>query len=147
MICLYCRFDHAYNGAHGTRELRHFVRQLFPALRGEVVDTGAAPGPRGDPFGRHPALEEHLLQRRVERTFLGVQYIVGSPFDLLSDGVAMGWAPGEGLQDQHLQRPGGDLHARLYVTLHRVSLHSLRPVFMKCNSFLEATYPPAVPAV
>src|SRR6266542_1513746 len=47
-----------------------FGLQLLVAGGGEAVRANAAPGVGQPPFSPHPALPEHLLQRRVERSFL-----------------------------------------------------------------------------
>src|SRR6266581_1557160 len=60
------------------------------------------------PFGLHPSLDEHPLQRGVERAFLHLQYIVRAALDMFRNLVAVqAAADRKSLQDEEVQLSGG----------------------------------------
>src|SRR4051812_20982951 len=64
------RLDDARDGAGDALELRRLRLELAAAGSGETVVAGAAVACRRSPLGAHPPLQEHALQRRIERAFL-----------------------------------------------------------------------------
>jgi len=57
-------------------ELRHLEGQLFPARRGQLVVARAAIPSSRTPFCGYPTLDEHSLQRRVQRAFLDLKNVI-----------------------------------------------------------------------
>src|SRR6202162_3144431 len=70
--------DDSRNGAHHPLELRYFNPELLFARARKRVVPGAAVAGRHTPLRRHPTFDQHPLQRRIERTFFYLQYLVGA---------------------------------------------------------------------
>src|SRR5260370_36664991 len=70
------RLDHARDGPDYSFKLRDFGRQLFAACRRELVVAGAAIASGCTPLCRHPSLDEHPLQRGIQRTLLHLKNVI-----------------------------------------------------------------------
>src|SRR6185437_5470383 len=104
------RLQDARHGAHHAIEVPALARQLPAPGRGEVVvPRPPVPGGRA-PFARDPALEQHALQRGVERTLLDPQHLVGKALDRARNfKPVQGRAPLQHAQNQQHQAAGGNL--------------------------------------
>src|SRR5580704_5297587 len=69
--------DHTRDRADDAFELRHLDGQLFAACCSQFVVTGAAVASRRAPLRGHPSLDEHPLQRGVQRSFFDLQNVIG----------------------------------------------------------------------
>src|SRR5205823_9388197 len=61
------RFNHTRDRANDAFERRHLDGQLFAACCSQLVVTSAAVASRRAPLRGHPSLDEHPLQRGVQR--------------------------------------------------------------------------------
>ncbi len=65
---------------------------------------------RRAPFRRHPTLNQHPLQRRIQRPFFHAQHVRGNLLYELCDFKSVHLAVAcQRPQDQQVQRPGGNL--------------------------------------
>jgi hypothetical protein len=80
--------------------------ELFVSGRGERVEPCPPVVGRDLPLGRHPSLDEHPLQRGIERSFFDREHVRGDHLNVLRDPVAVHRLDGQRLQDQHLERAG-----------------------------------------
>ena len=81
------------------------ARELLPPERRQpVVLELAVPALRGFPLRAHPLLALQAMERRIERSVLDLQHVVGGALDVLGDVVAVGGPEAEGPQDQHVER-------------------------------------------
>ena len=78
--------------------------ELFPALRGELVVLGFAIVLGKPPFGLEQSAFLHAVERGVERALLDLESLVGGLADPRRDGVAVARTPGEGLEDEEVER-------------------------------------------
>src|ERR1700730_11281365 len=109
---LLCGFNDAGDRAHHAFELRDLNAQLLATRWSELVVAGPAITRRRAPLCGHPALDEHALQCRIERTFLHLQHVLSGLLDGVRDLEAMQLAiSGESFQDQEIERSGRDFVA------------------------------------
>src|ERR1700761_6755852 len=124
---LLCGFNDARDRAHHAFELRDLHAQLPATRRGELVVARPAVACRRAPFCGHPALDEHALQCRIERTFLDLQHVLSGLLDRVGDLEAMQLAiPRESFQDQEIERPGRDVVAGVRHSVFRRYIVCLR---------------------
>src|ERR1700722_6840188 len=83
------RLDHAGYGSDYALELRCFDGDLLAAGRGQLVIARAAVSGGDAPLCGHPALDEHALQRRVQRTLFDLQNVVGDALNGVGDLIAV----------------------------------------------------------
>src|SRR5690348_14552573 len=102
--------QHSLNRAYDSVELRNFGRELFAAELRDPIVARAAVAAGDAPFRCDPTLDEHALQRGIQRTFLHLQHILRSGLYRVGDFVPVQFAvPGKGLQYQHVERAGRNL--------------------------------------
>src|SRR5579863_6632385 len=93
----------------------HFVEggrfrfQLLPARRSQAIEPGAAVVVRHAPLRLQPALDQHAVQRRVERAVFDLQVAFGPLPDSLGDAVAMQRTWIKGPEDHHVHGAGKQL--------------------------------------
>src|SRR6185437_11965962 len=110
MAGLLCGLNDPRNCAHHALELRDLHDELLASCRRELVVAGAAIAGGGAPSRDDPALDEHALQRRIERPFFDLQYIFGGLLDRVGDLKAMQLAiAGERLQDEEIEGSRWDI--------------------------------------
>src|SRR5215467_10230795 len=108
----------ACDGADHAIKLQHFGFELSLAEWGEVVVAGAAIFRRGSPTRLDPSLEQHALERGIERAFLNSENILRDLLDGFGDFEAVELAGAlERAQNQQIQSAG-----RNFITRHAVSL-------------------------
>jgi len=56
------------------------------------------------PFASDPALVFQAIRRRIQRALLNLQTIFRNLLDAQQNAVAVQWAEGNGLEDQHVER-------------------------------------------
>src|SRR5215472_10255828 len=84
--------DDADDSAHDALELPHLAFELFAPRRRKPVITGAAVVFGLLPIRRHPTLDEHSLEGRVERAFFDQQHFARHFMDVTGDAVAVHWS-------------------------------------------------------
>src|SRR6267143_2298250 len=96
--------NHTRDGSDDAFELRHLEGQLSPARCGQLVVACAAIPSCGTPFCGYPTLDEHSLQRRIQRTFLHLKYVIRHPLNRTGDLVPMHLARArQSPQDQKIE--------------------------------------------
>src|SRR6185503_21298580 len=121
---------------------------MLPSRRGDRVEASAAIVLRHPPTGRDPAAILEAAQGGVERAFLDTKHVPGRVFDPASDGVAVGGAEQQGLEDEDGQRALEEVvRVALHVPLARVWEWSRRdaPLSRLCIASAAAVLPAAVP--
>jgi hypothetical protein len=76
---------------------------LSPGSR-ERVEARSPVVRRNLPRGQHPSLDEHPLQRRIQRSLFDRQHVRRQHLDVLRDAVAVHRLDRQRLQNQHLER-------------------------------------------
>src|ERR1700709_517267 len=80
------------NAAHALGETGPallLLRELFAAGGGERIETGLPVLFRGAPFGAHPAVLLHAVERRIERALLDAEQLGRGLLNVRGDGVAV----------------------------------------------------------
>jgi hypothetical protein len=62
------------------------------------------------------------VQGGVERTFAHLQDVVGELLDPAGDGVSVGGSPGQGLEDEQVERALEEVERRARHESHRMSM-------------------------
>src|SRR5580693_9606676 len=86
------RFNHTRDRANDAFELRHLDGQLFAACCSQLVVTSAAVASRRAPLRGHPSLDEHPLQRGVQRAFFDLQNVIRYPLNGIGNLIPMHFA-------------------------------------------------------
>src|SRR6266481_675204 len=104
------RLNHARDGPDYSFKLRDFGRQLLAASRRELVVAGAAIAGGCAPLCRHPSLDEHPLQRGIQRTLLDLKNVIRDELDRIGNLIPVHLAgASQSLQDQEVQGSGKNL--------------------------------------
>src|SRR5579871_1780338 len=104
------RLDHSNHRPKHPVELRLLNGQLLSPRRGELVISGAPVAGGRAPCCRHPALDEHSLQCRIERSFFNLQNLFGDLLNGIGNLVSVHLSgAGQGLQDHLIECAGGNL--------------------------------------
>src|SRR6185437_11043285 len=78
--------------------------ELAAALRGELIELRFAIVFGETPVGFEPAALFHAMEGGVERAFFYLEPLIGRVANPRRDGVAVSGAPGEGLEDEEVER-------------------------------------------
>src|SRR5207253_8576501 len=78
------RFNHTRDRANDAFELRHLDGQLSAACCSQLVVTSPAVASRRAPLRGHPSLDEHPLQRGVQRAFFDLENVIRYPLNRIS---------------------------------------------------------------
>jgi hypothetical protein len=104
------RLNHSRDGAGDACELRHLDGQLLAARRSQLVVPSAAVASRRAPIRGNPSLDEHPLQRWVQRSFFDLENVIRYPLNGIGDLISMHFAGAcQGFQDQEIERSRGYL--------------------------------------
>jgi len=87
-------------------EALRFPRQLFLAFRREAIEARFAVVFGDPPLGRKPALDQHAIQGRVQRSILYLQPLFRSVADAFGDRVTMKRTRAKSPEDQEIKRAG-----------------------------------------
>src|SRR5439155_5421254 len=119
------RLDHPGDGAGHAVELRDLGGQLLTSGRREPVEASAPVSVCLAPLACHPAFDQNPLQSGIEGALLDLEDVLRPCLDVFGDPVAVQRAaPGQGLQDEHLESSGRDLCLRFIRRLrHRLSMY------------------------
>src|SRR6267143_7083009 len=83
------RLNHTRDGSDDAFELRPLEGQLSPARCGELVVACAAIASSRAPFCGYPTLDEHALQRRIQRAFFNLKDVIRNPLNRIGDFIPM----------------------------------------------------------
>src|SRR5580700_1181757 len=86
------RLNHSCDRTDDALELRHLDRQLFAARRSQLVIPSPAVASRRAPLRGNPSLNEHPLQRRVQRSFFDLENVIRYPLNGIGDLISMHFA-------------------------------------------------------
>ena len=77
------------------------------------------------PLGRQPALDQHAVERGIQRAVLDPEALARSILDSLDDSVSVKRAAAQGPQDQQIERPREQLRdgIRFHVSLSRLGIN------------------------
>jgi hypothetical protein len=104
------RFNHSCDRADHTFELRHLDGQLFAARRSQLVVPSAAVASRRAPLRGNPSLDEHSLQRGVQRSLFDLQNVIRYPLNGIGDLISMHFAGArQSFQNQQIECSRGYL--------------------------------------
>src|SRR5262249_24488701 len=96
--------------------------ELFLPGSRERVEAGSTVIRRSLPVSHHPALDEHSLQRRIERPLFDRQYVPRQHLNVLRDAIAMHRADRQRLENQHLEGTWEQLVLALWLgVLHQMA--------------------------
>src|SRR6185437_16440817 len=99
------RLNHTRDRANDAFELRHLDGQLFAACCSQLVVTSAAVASRRAPLRGHPPLDEHPLQRGVQRAFFDLENVIRYPLNRIGDLISMHLAGApQRFQNQQIER-------------------------------------------
>src|ERR1700691_96959 len=99
---------------HDALKLRNLDTELLFASGSERVITGPAVASSDTPFPNDPTLQQHALQRRIERAFLHLKNIVGGALNIVGNLISVELAAdSEALEDQQIESAGGDFIAAI----------------------------------
>src|SRR5262249_12301345 len=118
-------FDHAPNRTHDGVEPLDLCLQLLPPFARQLVVACSAVVLCDPPLGLDPTLDQHSLQGGIQRAFLHSQDLFRRLLDIERNAVAVHRSEsGERLQDQHIERAGGNVSAHTHsdTTLDRLWL-------------------------
>src|SRR5207302_8911996 len=126
--------DDAIDCAEDTLEPRELDRELLASCGGKAVVARAAIA-RGDtPLRRNPAVDQHALQRWVQRAFFHLKNVLGTLLDGICHLVAMQRAiKREGLQNKQVERSRRDL-----VASHQRHLNLKNCIVCLCQQTITA---------
>jgi hypothetical protein len=128
------RFNHTRDRADDTVKLRDLDCQLFAACSSQLVVTSAAVSARRAPLRGHPSLDEHPLQRGVQRAFFDLENVVRYPLDRIDDFISMHLAGArQSSQDQQIKCSGRNLVSMQGITPGIVRLWHFRIVSEACQ--------------
>src|SRR5215472_3546283 len=96
--------NHTRDRSDDAFKLRHLDGQLFAACCSQLVVTSAAVASRRAPLRGHPSLDEHPLQRGVQRAFFDLENVIRYPLNRIGDLVSMHLAGArQSFQDQQIK--------------------------------------------
>ena len=135
--------EHTRDRANDAFELRHLDGQLFAACCSQLVVTSAAVASRCAPLRGHPSLDEHPLQRGVQRAFFDLQNVIRYPLNGIGDLISM-HLPGarQRSQNQQIERSRRSFVPMQSITSAIVRLCHCQTV---SNASARKLLPPAVP--
>src|ERR1700730_3987594 len=111
------RLNHTRDGSDDAFELRHLKGQLSPARCGQLVVACAAIPSCRTPFCSYPTLDEHSLQRRIQRALLDLKNVIRNPLNRIGDLIPMHLARAlQSLQDQKIECSRRNLVAMQVIT-------------------------------
>src|SRR5262245_31486824 len=112
------RVQNALDRFRELRPARAFHSQVLFPCGGQAIDLDPLIVLGDLPLRADPFLPLQPVQRRIERTGVYLQRLVGIGSDSLTDAVAMLWPPLQRLQDEHVQRPLQQLDPVLVSRFH-----------------------------
>src|SRR5262249_11920430 len=112
------RVQDALDGFRELRPARAFSGQMLFPRGGQAIGLDPLIVLGDLPLRTNPLLPLQPVKRRIERTGVYLQRLVGIGSDRLADAVAMLWPPLQRLQDEHVQRPLQQLDPVLVSRFH-----------------------------
>src|SRR6202162_815890 len=104
------RLNHSRDRPDDPFELRHLDGQLFAARRSQLVVPSATVASRRAPLRGHPSLDEHPLQRWVQRSFFDLEDVIRYPLNGIGDLISMHFAGArQSCQNHQIECSGGYL--------------------------------------
>ena len=97
----------AHDAADGKRHLfpfRMLGGEAFAARWCQAVETRAAVRGRNFPFARHLTVSFQAMQRRIERTVIDGEHVIGQAFDGACDFISISRPGTQDLQHHHVER-------------------------------------------
>src|SRR5207253_3021648 len=128
------RFNHTRDRANDAFELRHLDGQLSAACCSQLVVTSPAVASRRAPLRGHPSLDEHPLQRGVQRAFFDLENVIRYPLNRIGDLISMHLAGArQSFQDQQIKCSWRNLVSVQGITPGIVRLWHVRIVSKACQ--------------
>src|SRR5947209_10446335 len=128
------RFNHTRDRANDAFELRHLDGQLSAACCSQLVVTSPAVASRRAPLRGHPSLDEHPLQRGVQRAFFDLENVIRYPLNRIGDLISMDLAgTRQSFQDQQIKCSWRNLVSVQGITPGIVRLWHVRIVSKACQ--------------
>src|SRR5579859_5855374 len=126
--------DHTRDCTDHAFKLRHFYLELFTSRRRQLVIASAAVSGRRAPLRGYPTLDEHALQRRVQRAFFDLENVIRYPLNGIGDFVAVHFAgAGQSPQNQQIERSWRNFISMQSSTPDIVRLCQCRMVSSPCQ--------------
>lgn len=110
------RGEYAGDGVGEALPLGGFVVEVLSAFGGEAVEAGFAIVFGDAVFALDEPGFEEALEGGVERAVAYLEDVVGALLNGVGDGVAVGAAQDEGLQDEQVERALEEIELRLWVS-------------------------------
>jgi hypothetical protein len=101
---LLCGLQDTVDGADELLPATCLPEELFSPSGGELIKAGLAIVLGRAPFRTDPTAILQPVQGGVKRTVLNLQDFVGAVLDNVGNGVTVGWAEKQCLQDQQIER-------------------------------------------
>jgi hypothetical protein len=102
--------NHPCDRADDAFELRRLDGQLFAARRSQLVVPSAPVANRRAPLRGDPSLDEHPLERWVQRSFFDLENVIRYPLNGIGDLISMHFAGArQSFQNQQIECSRGYL--------------------------------------
>jgi hypothetical protein len=119
-LLYFCSSEYARDTGEHLFDADDFFFEVADARVGKPVNARGATLSGDSGFRFEPALPQHPLQRGIERAFFHLKQIVGNPFDVFYECIAMHRFRPEGVENHNFQRAGEKI-AMFEIICHEIN--------------------------